>query len=397
MNKIAITAFTVTTALGAGLSANREALKQSRSGLQKNAFAGIDFETYVGQVEGVDDVVLTSGLSDFDCRNNRLAELGLQQDGLIEAIEELKMRYGAERIGLFIGTSTSGIQQTEMAYASRSSDSGELPDWFNYTTSHDVFSSVDYLSKRLGLRGPAQIISTACSSSSRVFAAAARHMQAGLCDAAVVGGIDSLCQMTLYGFNSLQLVSSEPCRPADAERNGINIGEAAGYAVLEKETQGAEHYLLGYGESSDAWHMSSPHPEGAGAVQAMLQALTRAGLNASQVDYINLHGTATPANDLAEDKAMMTVFGGKSPCSSTKGFTGHTLGAAGIVGAVYSCIAIDENLLPVSLNTQLVDERIQSNIVLDSTSSEKPSLDIVMSNSLGFGGSNASLIIGRPL
>lgn len=398
MNKnISLTAYTVTTALGAGLSANREALKQSRSGLQKNAFAGIDFDTYVGQVEGVDDVILPEALTDFDCRNNRLAELGLQQDGMLEAIEELKGRYGAERVGLFIGTSTSGIQQTEMAYVSRDPDTGELPGWFNYASTHDVFSSVAYLSKRLGLRGPSQIISTACSSSSRVFAAAARHMQVGLCDAAVVGGIDSLCEMTLYGFNSLQLVSGQPCRPADTERDGINIGEAAGYVLLEKERQDAEHYLLGYGESSDAWHMSSPHPEGAGAVQAMLQALARAGLAPSQIDYINLHGTATPANDLAEDKAMMTVFEGKNPCSSTKGFTGHTLGAAGIVGAVFSCIAIEENLLPVSLNTQSVDERIQSNIVLESTPDKKSSVDIVMSNSLGFGGSNASLIIGRPL
>ena len=395
--KIAITASTVTTALGAGLSTNREALKQSRTGLQQNAFEGIEFDTYVGMVNGVDDVILPGELADFDCRNNRLAELGLQQDGILEAVEELKSRYGAERIGLFIGTSTSGIQQTEMAYAKLDPVTGELPGWFKYATTHDVFSSVDYLSKRLGLRGPAQIISTACSSSSRVFAAAARHMQAGLCDAAIVGGIDSLCQMTLYGFNSLQLVSGQPCRPADAKRDGINIGEAAGYVLLEKEPQDTEHYLLGYGESSDAWHMSSPHPEGSGAVQAMLQALDRAGLEPSQVDYINLHGTATPANDLAEDKAMMTIFEGKNPCSSTKGFTGHTLGAAGIVGAVFSCIAIEENLLPVSLNTRHVDEQIQSNIVLDSTSTKKSSIDIVMSNSLGFGGSNASLIIGRDL
>ena len=394
---ISLTAYTVTTALGAGLSANRDALKQSRTGLQKNAFAGIEFDTYVGQVDGVDDVILPEALTDFDCRNNRLAELGLQQDGIVEAIEELKARYGAERIGLFIGTSTSGIQQTEMAYASRGPDSGELPDWFKYDTTHDVFSPVAYLSMRLGLCGPAQVISTACSSSSRVFAAAARHMGAGLCDAAVVGGIDSLCQMTLYGFNSLQLVSSQPCRPADAERDGINIGEAAGYAVLEKDHQDAQHYLLGVGESSDAWHMSSPHPEGAGAVQAMQQALGRAGLMPSQIDYINLHGTATPANDLAEDRAMMTVFGDKNPCSSSKGFTGHTLGAAGIVGAVFSCITIEENLLPVSLNTRRVDDRIQSNIVLDSASVKKSQVDIVMSNSFGFGGSNASLIIGRLL
>jgi 3-oxoacyl-[acyl-carrier-protein] synthase-1 len=395
--KIAITASTVTTALGAGLSANREALKQSRTGLQKNGFAGVEFDTYIGQVDGVDDVILPEELADFDCRNNRLAELGLQQDGIFEAIEELKARYGAKRIGLFIGTSTSGIQQTEMAYAARVSETGELPAWFNYETTHDVFSPVAYLSKRLGLFGPAQVISTACSSSARVFAAAARHIEAGLCDAAIVGGVDSLCQMTLYGFNALQLVSKKPCCPADVDRGGINIGEAAGFVLLETGHQEDALSLLGVGESSDAWHMSSPHPEGAGAVQAMQQALDQAGLVPSQIDYINLHGTATPANDLAEDRAMMTVFSGKNLCSSTKGFTGHTLGAAGIVGAVFSCIVIEDNLLPVSLNTRRVDDRIQSNIVLDSASAKNTQVDIVMSNSFGFGGSNASLIIGRAL
>jgi len=401
--KISLTACTVTTAAGKGVTANADALKKSRTGLQKNGFAGIDFDTYIGQVDGVDDVLLPDHLSDFDCRNNRLAELGLLQDNMLEKIAEMKARFGAERIGLFVGTSTSGIQQTEMAYAQRNTVNGELPDWFNFQTTHDIYSPVAYLLKRLGLRGASQIISTACSSSSRVFAAAVRHMQLGLCDAAIVGGVDSLCQMTLYGFNALQLVSSQPCRPADAERDGINIGEAAGFVLLEKYHSGSELCLLGYGESSDAWHMSSPHPEGAGAVQAMQQALHRAGLLPSRIDYINLHGTATPANDLAEDKAMMTVFSGNNPGSSTKGFTGHTLGAAGIVGAVFSCLAIEHNFLPVSLNTQRVDDRIQSNIVLDphltagSVSPLNGRVNTVMSNSFGFGGSNASLIIGRPV
>lgn len=397
MNKnISLTASTVTTALGVGRSANYEALKQSRTGLQKNGFAGIEFDTYIGQVDGVDDVILPKELTDFDCRNNRLAELSLQQDGIFEAIEELKVRYGAGRVGLFIGTSTSGIQQTEMAYAARAPEMGELPAWFNYETTHDVFSPAAYLVKRLGLCGTVQVISTACSSSARVFAAAARHIKVGLCDAAIVGGVDSLCQMTLYGFNALQLVSSKPCCPADVDRDGINIGEAAGFILLETGHQENALSLLGYGESSDAWHMSSPHLEGKGAVQAMQQALACANLEPAQIDYINLHGTATPANDLAEDQAMMTVFSGRNLCSSTKGFTGHTLGAAGIVGAVFSCISIEENLLPVSLNTQRIDSKIHSNIVLDASLETNSEIDIVMSNSFGFGGSNSSLIIGRP-
>ncbi len=393
--KLSLTAYTVTTALGAGLNANRDALKQARSGLKQNTFAGVEFDTFIGEVQGVDDVLLPDGLDDFACRNNRLAELGLKQDDFLEKITRLKQRYGATRIGIFLGTSTSGIQQTELAYACRDKKSGALPDWFKYETTHDVFSSVAYLAKRLGLQGPAQIISTACSSSARVFAAAERYMYAGHCDAAVVGGVDSLCQMTLYGFNSLQLVSAKPCRPADEERDGINIGEAAGFAILEKGQQGETLQLLGTGESSDAWHMSSPHPEGTGAAMAMQQALTRAGLEPSEVDYINLHGTATAANDLAEDKAMMTVFPGRNICSSSKGFTGHTLGAAGIVGAIISCIAIEENFIPVSLNTRKLDDRIHSNILLAESVPTDRNVDIVMSNSFGFGGSNASLIIGR--
>jgi len=397
MNKnISLTAFTVTTALGAGLSPNREALKQSRTGLKKNGFAGIEFDTYIGQVDGVDDVILPEEQADFNCRNNRLAELSLRQDGIFDAIDELKVRYGANRIGLFIGTSTSGIQQTEMAYAMRASETDELPAWFKYETTHDVFSPATFLVNRLGLCGPSQIISTACSSSARVFAAAARHIHAGLCDAAIVGGVDSLCQTTLYGFNALQLVSNKLCCPADVDRDGINIGEAAGFVLLEKGHQENALSLLGVGESSDAWHMSSPHPQGEGAVQAMQQALTRANLEPAQIDYINLHGTATPVNDFTEDQAMMTVFSGNNPCSSTKGFTGHTLGAAGIVGAVFSCLFIEENLLPISLNTQRIDSKIHSNIMLEANSETKSEIDIVMSNCFGFGGSNASLIIGRP-
>ena len=255
-----------------------------------------------------------------------------------------------------------------------------------------MFSVADFTRRMLGLRGVAEVVSTACSSSAKVFAVAQRFMSAGFCDAAIVGGVDSLCQMTLYGFNSLQLVSAKPCRPADRDRNGLNIGEAAGFALLEWQQSDADICLLGCGETSDAWHMSSPRPDGTGAAMAMREALTDAGLEPSQIDYVNLHGTATQANDLAEDAALLDVFDGDVLCSSTKGFTAHALGAAGIVEALFSYIAIENNVAFRSLNTVNVDKRIRSPILLETA---RLPIENVMTNSFGFGGTNTSLIFGR--
>ncbi len=373
------------------MAAQRDALQQQRSGLRRCDFDGVELETWIGRVDGLEDEALPDALATYDCRNNRLAHLGLAQDGFRCDVEAAVARYGATRIGVFLGTSTSGVQQTEQAYAQRS-DSGALPDSFIYRTTQNTFSVADFTRHSLGLKGPAQVISTACSSSAKVFATAQRHMQAGLCDAAIVGGVDSLCQMTLYGFNSLQLVSSRRCRPADATRDGINIGEAAGFALLEWSDDAHDLRLLGYGESSDAYHMSTPHPEGDGALAAMQQALLRAGLSHSDIDYINLHGTATPANDRSEDRAVHRLFGADTPCSSTKGYTGHTLGAAGIVEIGFAALAIEHGFMPGSLNTETIDPELQAQVILQPRQAQ---LRTVMSNSFGFGGSNACLIIGR--
>jgi 3-oxoacyl-[acyl-carrier-protein] synthase-1 len=237
------------------------------------------------------------------------------------------------------------------------------------------------------------VISTACSSSAKVFAAAQRYIDAGLCDAALVGGVDSLCLTTLYGFNSLQLVSEQPCRPSDARRNGLSLGEAAGFTLLMRASDDdrGDVQLCGYGESSDAYHMSSPHPDGLGAQLAMQSALDRAGLSARDIDYINLHGTATPANDLAEGKAIAAMFGSDTPCSSTKGWIGHTLGAAGISEALFSLLAIRHGFLPQSLNTEQPDPAIPCRIL---TAREDRAPRRVLSNSFGFGGTNCSLILG---
>lgn len=387
--QLAVLAHTVTTALGPGRDALWRGIESGRSGLSRCDFDGVDLDTWTGRVAGCEETVLPAELSRWDCRNNRLAEFGLQQDGFIEAVEHAKMSHEPNRIGLFLGTSTSGIGATEAAYAQ--AENGRLPAWFDHERSHDYFSVCGYVRRRLGLAGPAMAVSTACSSSAKVFAAAARSMAAGFCDVAVVGGVDSLCLTTLYGFDSLQLVSANPCRPTDVDRDGISIGEAAGFALVEPaSTHAGCPHVLGWGESSDAWHMASPEPQGKGAELAMRRALDRAGLQAGDIDYVNLHGTATQANDLSESHAIVRLFGDTVPVSSTKGWTGHTLGAAGIVEAVIGWQAIYHGLMPHTLNTKRVDPAISTQVLLENRPGP---VKRVMTNSFGFGGSNCTLVL----
>jgi 3-oxoacyl-[acyl-carrier-protein] synthase-1 len=391
MNPLHISAYTTVNSLGRGKTATLEALREQRSGLRPLIFPPAELTAHAGVVDGLNEMTLPPGLTEYDCRNNRLALLALRQDGFEDSVAELRRRHNPTRIALLIGTSTSGILNTELAYRDRD-EAGSLPAEFDFAHSHQLSSLVDFVRRRLQLEGPGFTVSTACSSSAKVFADAWRLIASGFCDAAVVGGVDSLCLTTLYGFNSLELVSSAPCRPADRDRDGISIGEAAGFAIVEGAPSGKTHArLLGFGESSDAWHMSTPHPEGAGAVAAMQSALNRAGLDSAEIDYINLHGTATPSNDEAEDKAVTRVFGPGASCSSTKGWTGHTLGAAGISEAVIAMLCIEHGLMPASLNTQHIDPGFQSGILLEHT---ETTVRHVLSNSFGFGGSNCSLIFG---
>ena len=292
-----------------------------------------------------------------------------------------------------MGTSTSGILQTELAYRERDPATGALPAAFNYATTHNPYALAELLREHLGITAMATTISTACSSSAKMFAAAARQLELGTIDAALVGGVDSLCLTTLYGFASLELTSADPCRPCDAGRNGISIGEGAAFALLERaETAPSDAvWLLGAGESSDAYHMSAPHPEGLGAQMAMQAALRSASLTAGDIDYINLHGTATPANDSAEGKAVMAVFGERVPCSSTKGATGHTLGAAGAVEAVVCALALTDGFLPGSPGTGALDPSIPLQYV---TQGRSANVRHALTNSFGFGGSNCALVFG---
>lgn len=391
MRPLAVTHHTAVTALGHGLQAQAQALAEGRTGLRHEDFETAALGAWIGRVDGIESLDWPAHLADFDCRNNRLADLGLRADGFADAVQTARDRHGPQRVGVFLGTSTSGILQTELAYRRRDPATGALPPDLHYAETHNTYSVASYLRARLGLRGPAVVASTACSSSAKVFGQAARLIELGLIDAAVVGGVDSLCLTTLYGFASLELVSRDICRPWDAQRKGLSIGEAAAFALLERDATAPRAWLLGCGESSDGHHMSSPHPEGLGAALAMRGALQQAGRRADEVGYLNLHGTGTPGNDAAEDRGVCAVFGTGTPCSSTKGYTGHTLGAAGGVEAVFSMLALEQGHLPAGLHVQQVDPALQSRYLLQSLQQR---VGLVASNSFGFGGSNCCLLFG---
>src|SRR5712671_153564 len=252
MNPLALTSFTATSCIGRGVAATLATLRERRTGLVPCAFETVTLDTWVGEVAGVDDAPLPATLHEFECRNNRLALLGLAQDGLAEAVKRAAARYGRERVGVFLGTSTSGILETELAYRQRDPVSGALPASFNYAGTHNTCSVAAFVRGVLGLEGPASVVSTACSSSAKVFGVAARMIELGVIDAAVVGGVDSLCLTTLYGFHSLQLTARRPCRPFAADRDGISIGEAAAFVLLERPSSRDPAHaiaLLGVGES----------------------------------------------------------------------------------------------------------------------------------------------------
>ena len=394
MKPLLLTHFTVTSCIGRGLQQTLEALLQGHQTLKPCDFETVDLPTFIGEVEGVNEVKMVNSMADYDCRNNRLAQLGLVQDGFSDAVNAAADKYGRDRIGVFLGTSTSGILETELAFRQRDPITGALPANFVYSKTQNTYSVADFTRHYFQLNGPAVVVSSACSSSAKVFSVARRMIEAGLIDAAVVGGVDTLCLTTLYGFNSLGLLSTQACRPYDTARDGISIGEAAAFALLERSTSHLGEnavLLIGIGESSDAYHMSSPHPEGLGASMAMQQALQSAGLAPTDIDYINLHGTATPSNDAAEAKAVSAVFGNSVPCSSSKGATGHTLGAAGAVEAVICALALQHGFIPGGINTHEADARLNLNYQLKN---RKHPLKRVMSNSFGFGGTNCSLIFG---
>lgn len=397
MPPVAILAYSATTALGAGRDAQAAALRERRSGLRRNDFGDEGrLDCWIGRVDGLEDTPLPAAWHDWDCRNNRLAWLALQQDGIRQAVAEASARHGSDRVAVVMGTSTSSIGASEEAYT-RLLAVGEARRFtadLDQPMKHTPHSLGDFVQQATGLRGPCITVATACSSSAKVFAQAARLIEAGVVDAALVGGVDTLCGSVLFGFNALQLVSPDPCKPFDSTRVGLSLGEAGGFAVLERcdSTNAGALLLRGYGESSDAHHMSAPHPEGLGAQRAMRDALARAGIRADVVDYLNLHGTATPANDSVEAHAVAALFPDRLHASSTKGWTGHTLGAAGIVESVIALLALEHGELPGTLNSQQRDPACGPQIRFGNA---RRSIHYAMNNSFGFGGNNASLVFGR--
>ena len=377
--------------MGHGLAALDTALDTRRSGLRRNDFPGSQVDTWIGRIDGA-EALDWSEEPDWESRNNALVRLGLAADGFRDAVAAARERFGAPRVGVLIGTSTSSIGRTEAAYAL--GGEARFPPSFRQPEVHNPGSPSAYVAHCTGLEGPQLTVSTACASSARVFASAARWLQAGFVDAVLVGGVDSLCHSVLAGFQSLELTAPNPCRPFDAHREGINIGEAVGFALVTT----AEHApdagvrLAGYGESSDAFHMSQPPPQGEGAQRSMRAALDRAGLDGSELGYVNRHGTASQANDAAEADALAALLPDTVFVSSTKGWTGHTLGAAGILETVITLQALRRGRLPGTLNLETRDEALAFPVAADNGEGD---LRFAMTNSFGFGGNNCSLVFER--
>ena len=391
---LTVQAFTATTAAGLGSAKLWDAVFNARSHLRANDFTPTPIAAWIGRVDGLETAALPERLSDWECRNNRLAWLALNQDGFFDAAIKAVANFGERRVAVIMGTSTGSVGATEEGYA-RLTSRGCFPDDLLRPVVHTAHSLGDFVQHVLGTSGPCVTVNTACSSSAKVFAQAERLIRLGVVDAAIVGGVDTLCGSVMYGFNSLQLLSPERCRPFDADRNGISLGEAGGFALLTRaardDTKPALR-LVGWGESSDAYHMSSPQPDGLGAEQAMLQALGNAGLSADAIDYINGHGTASFKNDEVEAAVVARNFPVATRMSSTKGITGHALGAAGIVEAVISLLALQHDWIPANAVTKNVDPLAAAHLAL--AGAARP-MRHVLSNNFGFGGNNCALIFGK--
>ncbi|MEZ5706654.1 MAG: beta-ketoacyl-ACP synthase [Burkholderiaceae bacterium] len=397
---VSVTAYTATSALGSGMMAHASAVKAHKSGLQNlmaHAMAssrptiGVTekLETWVGQVAGL-DAALPGHWSHWDCRNNRLAWMGLQADGFAAAVRDAARRHGTHRVAVILGSSTASIGATEAAYRQLASEGVFPPQPNGSHHLHTLHSLAMFVQEALGLTGPCTTVSTACSSSAKTFASGARLLALDLADAVVVGGVDTLCGSVIFGFNALQLVSPEPCRPFDRQRRGINLGEAAGFALLERGRNGLR--LLGTGESSDAYHLSAPQPSGHGALTALDQALRNAGVDAAQIDFLHAHGTATPKNDAIEAQVIARRFPARTRVSSTKGFTGHALGAAGALGAAFCLHALETGVMPGTVGTQSAETGIDLQLLLEPT---EQAVRTAACHAFGFGGSNCVLVFGQ--
>ncbi len=381
----------IVNALGSGKEAVLEnLLLGEQSGMQDCGLLLTGRSGVVGRVAG-ELAALPPDLAEFDCRNNRLLAATVTQLG--PAVDALKTRFGPARIAVIIGTSTSGIAEGEAAVAALARD-GRMPGAFHYRQ-QEIGTAAEFMARYLGVDGPRYTISTACSSSAKAFVSGRRLLDADLCDAVVVGGSDSLCDLTTNGFDALESMAPGICNPFSANRNGINIGEGAALFLMSRDPAAVR--LLGVGESSDAYHMSAPEPEGKGAEIAIRAALVDAGLEAAQIAYINLHGTATIKNDEMESCVVNRIFGPDVQCSSTKSQIGHTLGAAGAQEIGLCWLLLDEMNEMRRLPKHLWDGEADPELATIGLTGDEARWEqgVLMSNSFAFGGSNASIIIGR--
>jgi 3-oxoacyl-[acyl-carrier-protein] synthase-1 len=349
--------------------------------------SGTPFETVCGVVD-IDLPALPKGLERFESRNNRFIQQALAEMGT--ALDAARERWGTERVGICVGSSTAAMDEIENAYSVHA-ETGSLPSGFDVLVSGSFDGLIQTLRALTGLEGPAAVISNACASSGKAFASAQRWLHAGVVDAVLVGGVDSLCQITFRGFRSLGLLSCEPTRPFSSERRGINIGEGAAFALLERSGEGPR--LLGAGESGDAHHMTTPDPEGRGAQRAMEIAISDAGVAVTDIDYVNAHGTGTAFNDAMEAKAIRATLGARADpvVVSTKGYVGHTLGAAGAIEAAFVLESLQNRWIPGSVGADPLDPEIGLNIPALAVD-----VRVALSNSFAFGGSNVSLVFGAP-
>jgi 3-oxoacyl-[acyl-carrier-protein] synthase-1 len=394
---IRLTAHGLASAAGLGLQALDAALREGRSALTPNDFSRAPLPAWIGRVPLADGAVLPRALRHWDSRAARVAWLGLQADGFDAAVQQARNCHGATRVGLVLGTSASTIGVSEAAYRELAADGG-FPAAVRSERLNMIHAVTAFVQNALQLQGPAVTVSTACSSSAKAFAQAERWLRLGICDAVVVGGVDALCDSVLFGFAALGLVSAAPCQPFGAARCGISVGEAAGFALLERGPGSDEEaiQLVGYGESNDAFHMSSPHPEGRGAEAALDAALARAGLQAFDVDYLNLHGTATPRNDEVEAALVARRYRPSVHASATKGCTGHTMGAAGIVEGLACVLALRDGLRSGTAHSPTADPALGPVFAeqLHLAPSSAP-VRLAASHSFGFGGNNAVLVFAK--
>ncbi len=382
-----ITGYSVCNALGTGRAAVRDALEAGRTGLGPSPIA-VHFPTAVGAMP----VALPALSGAASAWSTRIAQMaGLLTTELEPALERARARWRPERIAIVLGTSTAGAASTERAYG-YFVDKGVMPEEYDFRRQHTYGALLNVVRELTGATGPAWVVSTACTSSAKTLASAARLIEADMADAVITGGIDTLCAMTLMGFRGLGALSDAGCRPFGEGRDGISVGE--GGALLLIERRGDPLALLsGVGETSDAYHISAPHPDGLGATSAMQQSLAQAGLRPEDIDHINAHGTGTPLNDIAESKAIAGLFGREVPVVSTKGYTGHTLGAAGSTEAALAVMAIEEGFIPASLGAAPLDPRIEVHVPLVTT---RGRFRHVLSNSFAFGGNNTAVIVSAP-